>query len=128
MQHAYSALKSTYITSKYMGNVCKCKQSFWTLHNSFFHKPIHSFVMISILIFFGYSVKSIGIICSVHFFRVPWIRKFSLRVPWYQKLSKQKFSCFVCISIGVILSTENWNQAVCWIVARKKNTRKAQYI
>ena len=21
-----------------MGDICKCNQSFWTLHNSFFHK------------------------------------------------------------------------------------------
>ena len=74
----YMRKYSTYIKSKLMGGICKRKLSFWTLHNTFFHKPIHSFVMISILIFFGYSVKSVSIICSVHFFRVPWIRNISL--------------------------------------------------
>ena len=26
------------ITSRSLGDICKCKQYFWTLHNSFFHK------------------------------------------------------------------------------------------
>ena len=27
-----------YITSRYMGDICKCKQYFWTLHHSFIDK------------------------------------------------------------------------------------------
>ena len=30
--------KNTYIKSRSMGDLCKCKQYFWTLQNSFFHK------------------------------------------------------------------------------------------
>ena len=30
--------QNTYITSRYVGDICKCKQNFLTLRNSFFHK------------------------------------------------------------------------------------------
>ena len=42
LKKGYFQLPKWYISSRSLGNIWKCKQIFWTLSNSFFHKLYHT--------------------------------------------------------------------------------------